>query len=446
MYNHSMKQVISKLLALVAMVAIATPASAMTTPMLVLNGGAGATSGGASTQHTGCYNFSAGINSFQPVSYAPMPVAGTFHDLYVSVDSTISSGSYTITLMKNGSVTALTTTVDSGTPTNSDAVNSVSFNVNDQCAIRVAPAGSATAIPAGMLKIGMAFTDSGGHHQPLLFRSGINTTQNTYFIPGSNSNDSTTESGSSVIFPTSGTLSNFYLQTYSGGTPGAGKSVTFAIRVNSATSTVTCTMSDSDTTCSDTSNSVSVAKGDRVSIVAAPTGTPTSIIPQGGIRFTPTIPGESVLLGKAVSFLSATEIRYLYPGATTNGQQAVEALTTAVAPVAFTVRDLFVDYVSAQGSGNSRSVVFRQNAATTTVSATVSGTSQLQATSTDSVGVSIGDRVTFATEPISSPTGSSFRYSAVMYIAPPVAPSASLPYRLYNLGTMLLNRGSLILR
>jgi hypothetical protein len=91
-----------------------------------------------------------------------------------------------------------------------------------------------------------------------------------------NSRSSTTESNIEQIVPVGGTLSNLYVRL--DGTPGGastGKSYTFTVRKNGADTTVTCTILETATTCSDTTNSVTFNAGDRISIKTVASGGPT---------------------------------------------------------------------------------------------------------------------------------------------------------------------------
>ena len=61
-----------------------------------------------------------------------------------------------------------------------------------------------------------------------------------------------------------GTLKNMYAN--SSGAPGAGQSFAYTLFKNGAAQTLTCTISDPDTAANDTTNTVTVASGDRIAI------------------------------------------------------------------------------------------------------------------------------------------------------------------------------------
>jgi hypothetical protein len=70
-----------------------------------------------------------------------------------------------------------------------------------------------------------------------------------------------------------GSISNLQVSVITA--PGSGNSWTITVRKAGADTAVTCTISGSATTCSDTSHSVSFTEGQLVSIETTPASTPT---------------------------------------------------------------------------------------------------------------------------------------------------------------------------
>jgi hypothetical protein len=66
------------------------------------------------------------------------------------------------------------------------------------------------------------------------------------------------------IIPTAGTVKNFYVLAQQG--PGTGNSWTMTLRKNGANTSVTCTISNLATQCSDTTHTAVFAAGDLISI------------------------------------------------------------------------------------------------------------------------------------------------------------------------------------
>jgi hypothetical protein len=90
---------------------------------------------------------------------------------------------------------------------------------------------------------------------------------------------SATEAVTQIIIPYAATLKNLYIGLNSG-SPGAGTSWAFSIRVNAATpgTLLTCTVADAATACNDTNgaNAMNVAAGDLVAVRSVPSNTPTA--------------------------------------------------------------------------------------------------------------------------------------------------------------------------
>lgn len=67
-----------------------------------------------------------------------------------------------------------------------------------------------------------------------------------------------------------GTLSNLRVRTDQ--PPGSGEIHTFIVVVNDVATAITCTISDPNTSCEDTTNSVTIAAGDRLWVFAIASG------------------------------------------------------------------------------------------------------------------------------------------------------------------------------
>jgi hypothetical protein len=79
-----------------------------------------------------------------------------------------------------------------------------------------------------------------------------------------------TESKVQGIIPAAGTVKNLYVLAQQG--PGTGNSWTMTVRRNSNDTSVTCTISGTSTTCSDTSHTAVFAAGDLFSISVTGSG------------------------------------------------------------------------------------------------------------------------------------------------------------------------------
>lgn len=71
-----------------------------------------------------------------------------------------------------------------------------------------------------------------------------------------------------------GTLAN--LKVFISVAPGAGNSWTITARKNGASTTVTCTIANPNTTCSDTTHTAAFAVGDTINVLIVGTSAPTT--------------------------------------------------------------------------------------------------------------------------------------------------------------------------
>lgn len=89
-----------------------------------------------------------------------------------------------------------------------------------------------------------------------------------------------------LLASTAGTFDNLYVDITAA--PGIGRTRTFTVQKNSSPTSVTCSITGTGTTCSDTSNSFTVAAGDDISLAESITGlgSPADANGRFGIRFT----------------------------------------------------------------------------------------------------------------------------------------------------------------
>ncbi len=113
---------------------------------------------------------------------------------------------------------------------------------------------------------------------------------NTNYVSMLNSYRSATESDVEQMMPVAGTLSNLYVRLDgAAGAAGSGRSYTFTVRKNGTTDTaVTCTVLETATLCSDTTNSATFSAGDLISIKSDPSATaPTARAMRWSAKFAP---------------------------------------------------------------------------------------------------------------------------------------------------------------
>ena len=406
-----------RLLALVLLFALALPAQAMTTPILTAQRVTTGTSNSA-VRYIGVMPYGPGTAASTNATEAPMPIAGTFSKLYLRFPTAIAAGtSYTVALMVNNAATSLSAQITDAGLTAQDTSNTVTVAAGDMVSFRITPSG--TPASNTIFQVGVVFDATTSGESPILsLGSTASTTGTVYASLGSYSAWDAGENLRSVVFPTNGAISNMYVDLSTA--PGVGKSHTITLVKNGTPTSQTCTVSDTATTCTDLTNAVTFAPGDTASIQQTPTGTPAGGNVRMGHRFVPTIPGESVMLANAGNH-SAAATRYQFTGSLITNQ-ATESTTYSIAPIAFTWKDLYIDFDVAPGTGNSRSMVARIGAASQTLTAVVSDTATTANDTANDVSVAAGDLMDWMTVPVSTPDLQvATRVSAVMYIAPPSA-------------------------
>lgn len=100
----------------------------------------------------------------------------------------------------------------------------------------------------------------------------LSTSSDNYFWIGE---QCVTEAACEVSAPVGGTLSDFNVITSND--PGGSASYTFTLRVAGSSAALTCTVTGSATSCSDTTHSVSVTAQQTLDIESVPSGSPTTV-------------------------------------------------------------------------------------------------------------------------------------------------------------------------
>lgn len=235
------------------------------------------------------------------------------------------------------------------------------------------------------------------------------TSSTTYnFLNGRAITSQTSESVRNQVVSSGGTFSNLRISL--GAAPGSGKSYTFRLRVNGSNTNIVVTISDTDTTGVDSSNTATVSAGDIVSFSCTPSGTPTAASSvRFCIQFSGSTEKESLLIGGTGSNSHSSGGPYYsnavsaYSGASETGV----ADEDSVIAVSGTIKNLYVAMSTAPGSGKSRTFTLMVNGSASSLSCTVSDTSTLANNTSDTVSVSAGDKISIKDTTSGSPTSTS---------------------------------------
>lgn len=428
-----------KILALITTFLLtASPTFAMTTPVMISGGGGNFPSTGSVSyiafMGAGTSGAGYGFNTFEPLSDTVVSTPGTITNLQAKFPQAVTGAqTYTVTLVKNGSATALTCQITSAGLSCSDASHSVTIAAGDTLAMSVTPSGSPTAQTSGpYISVQFDGTASGVS----FIQAGTNSESNSavnYFAIGMYSIAGTPESSFQIAAPTAGTFSNLYTV---GGIPGAGKSYAVTLRKNGADTTLVATASGAGSgSANDTTHTVSVAAGDLIDFSGTPTGTPAGGVAYASMTFTPTIPGESIVVGGTTNVFASGTFYLNFNGGYGVG---TESVTQNIAPLAFTVKNLYANVSAAPGVATSRAYTGRLNGSNQTLTCTISNTNTAcTPDTTHNFTVAAGDLLGWSSVPTGSPGFALHYVSAVVYIAPPAAPTVNSVFS--NFGQLFLN-------
>ena len=354
----------------------------------------------------------------------PVAVSGTISKLYVELTpapGTPASGkSWTYTLFKNGSATALTCTVsDDGTSSN-DTSNSVSVTAGDLLSWEQVPAGTPTAWT--QLTIGALFTSTTTRESNITLGSGssLTTGSTTYSsIQAAGGAYTATQANAATMISPPGVIDS--LRVSLSGTPGGSATYAFTLYKNGSATSLTCTVASGATTASDTDagHAVTVAAGDNVSIEIVPASTPTARALNASLRFTATTNGESMVAGSGVP--SSSTNRYFAPMSSMGTGLSSDTIGNKnKAAVAYVVKNLYTAFDVAPGAAKSRNVRAWKNTGAGTVVATVTGAVDTTGNNTGNTdSFAVGDYFGFVTDSTSGSAALTWwRWGATAYITP----------------------------
>lgn len=227
------------------------------------------------SQLTGASNGSNTWNATELNQQIICPTGGTISNLYAVSDVAPGTAkSYAITLVQNGSPSALVATVSGSNTSANDTTHSITVAAGDTLSISATPSGT----PAVARYVwGLQFTPTNAGESFFGFgnSNAPSTTTTQYELPlGVGANGySTTES---TKFFCLGATEITALYAKLGTAPGGATSRTITIRQNASSSTAAVTISGSNTTGNITGQSISVAQSDTLDMMLTVGGTPAA--------------------------------------------------------------------------------------------------------------------------------------------------------------------------
>jgi len=325
------------------------------------------------------------------------PVGGSFtlSDFHMELISAPGAGtSYTFTVIKNGSATALAVTISDASTVGNDNTNTVSVVAGDTLSIQATFSGVPASVASQSWNFKVTTTDLTA---PILSSYSAASTSATNYgsLTGGQAGWTAAEADSQIIVPTSGTISRFYAKLAS--TPGTSKSYQFTVMLNGSASALDMTITGAVSTGNDVTHSISVSAGDTLTIRSLPTGTPTSQSSIAfGLVFTPTTPGES-FFGYGSGAVPANNAnnfdQVLAGGNSTWGGSGAESSRILV-PGPVTLKKVYVKIGTAPGVGTSRTITVRKTSASTALAVTMADASTSGNTAADVTYVQ-GDTIAY---------------------------------------------------
>lgn len=352
--------------------------------------------------------------------------AGTLQNLRVLLTVAPGSGkSYTVTLYKNGSSTALTVTVSDLATTGSDTTHTVSVAAGDKLRIEYTTSGTPTST---QMNTSVEYVGGTTDESQIMGCTG------STFIAGSGADEFVGVSGENVVssadsisrqlIGTAGTIKNLYINADSVVSAG---SIIFTLMVNGVASALTCTMNVASSTANDTTHTVAVAAGDTLSLRIDYTGLTGVSVINYGTTFLASTANEFPIIGGTSGDPSTSATNYNSLVASNNRTfVTTENQRQAVGSVWY-VKNLYTKVSTAPGAAKSWKVTFRKGAADTALVNTISGAGTTTANFASTITLALYDAIDLSFTPAGTPSSSGEFYWGLTgtFVQPVVATSAS---------------------
>lgn len=330
----------------------------------------------------------------------------TLKNLYTWISGT-SSGDYLLKVRKTGADSGIAATVSAGVQVGYDIVHTYNTVDYEYLDMSVLASGTEQTVHWGLVGCEVVVTPPllgtpqmiiGGYYDIL----NTSTTEYTSFSGGYSWYS--TQTDYNQVVSTSGVIEDLRVELSN--VPGSGKDYTFTLMKNGVATDLSVKVENPYTYKSDTTNSVSVAAGDYISLRCTPTGTPDSAWAQWSSTFTAYTANESLLLAMGGGSNAATRyvpLQHGYDGGTGNETDAYQVM-----PTSGNISALRVKLDADPGtSPDAYKITLRKNGGNTTLTCTITADSTTGSDIVNSVAVVAGDLVNWMIEPLNSPANAS---------------------------------------
>ena len=226
----------------------------------------------------------------------------------------------------------------------------------------------------------------------------------------------TSEASEEGLVSTGGTLKTLHVWLDAAPDNGAGtQTYTFTLRKNTAGCNVTCNISETATSCEDTSNTCAVVANDAVTMQKTiGAGTPTVTEARWALIFSSTTAKESLLIGTGGSGSNAAN-RYIPPHGMADPQQTAADNSALLVTTGGTLKNLYIEVQAVPGGTAERVYTLIKNEFTATaLTCTITAAITACSDTVNTVAAVAGDFFSIENNPNGTPASGSNRAAVGM--------------------------------
>ena len=360
-----------------------------------------------------------------------LPYAGTISNLVGRMGNAVATGSYTVSVQKNGADVGspITATISSG-QTFSDTSTTMGVSAGDTVNYKIVPSSTPTPTSQTFVQMSCVFECATANRSVIFAVLGSSTAGSSVYVAPGAKCEASAESFATVPMPTAGVFESMYIQTQ-GSSPGVGNQIVFTLKVNGSSTPLTTTWSGTDSPSPITGKSVSVSAGDYVTIECASTG--TTIGANISLGFQPTTDGESCQFSTISNNLGSSTVYMNANGRAPNNISTASDIYN-VAPIDFTAKKLAVRLSASPATTATRTLTLYDNGSTMGVTAPVSSGSQTGSDPSNTFAVTSGDPIYLKHDFTGAPAAAAVGVGWVSYIAPSAGGSTHANLLLLGVG------------
>lgn len=243
-----------------------------------------------------------------------------------------------------------------------------------------------------------------------------NATASRYYSLQSRISGQTAESAATLLVPTNCLVNKMYV--VASAAPGDAKSWTVTLYKNTTATSMAGTITGASTTTGTNTTAVSCTTTGRsgspdiISIYVTSSGTPAAAQLYWCVEYTPVTANESIIGTSGTSTLSTTTAQYLsiVPAV---AMQTTSSTVRVFAPLAGTIKSLYVELGTAPGTDTSRTFTVTVNAADTNITTTISNTAIAGSDTSNTAAIAQGQSLEITSTMSGTPAASTVLISIV---------------------------------